>query len=597
MTDTSLPTWSLADLYTGRTDPQIEADLQEATLMANGFAAAYSTQRADTLAGEDLLHAIKRYENLSERLHKLQAYAYLLKDTELDQPETQNFYQRISRQTAQIASPCVFFTLDLAKMDDDVLADKFATCPALEAYRPWLRDLRASKAHDLSEELERYLLESYTATREPLLNLFAKLDDEERYQVGGKALTKAELMPLLSNANRAVREEASRAFMAGLKPMLPIKTFIYNTVMAQEAVENTWRQHKTLWGARNVDNLVEDAVVDTLFDTVKESYAALSVRYFKMKAKWLGLPQLEVWDRAAPLPDVPEPTYTWDEAKKIVLDTLTAFSPEMGRIGGLFFEKGWIDAAPRAGKTFGAYSHQTVSGVHPYILMNFTGRLEDVETLAHELGHGIHQYLYRTHGELMGNVPLTVAETASVFSEMLVFQKLLDGMTDPLVRRSHIASKVESMIGTVIRQIAFYDFERRAHTAHHDNGDLTEAELGAIWRETQAATYGDALHLVPDFDAMWSYVSHFFEVPFYVYAYAFGDCLVNSLYAVYEAEPKGFADKYLELLKAGGTLHHYELVAPFGLDTRTPAFWQHGLRLIAHYIDELETLDAHIRKE
>jgi oligoendopeptidase F len=336
---------------------------------------------------------------------------------------------------------------------------------------------------------------------------------------------------------------------------------------------------------RHLANDVEPEVVDALREAVQAAYPRLSHRYYAMKAKWLGLERLEYWDRNAPLPETDDRVVSWAEAKTTVLDAYAGFSPRMAELAAPFFDKGWIDAAVKPGKAPGAFAHPTVTDVHPYVMLNYLGKTRDVMTLAHELGHGVHQRL----GELLSRTPLTLAETASVFGEMLTFRKLLAAETDPAKRKSLLAGKVEDMINTVVRQIAFFEFERRVH-AERRQGELTAEKLGEIWMGVQAESLGPAVNLGAGYETFWSYVPHFIHAPFYVYAYAFGDGLVNALYAVYERGGAGFQDKYFEMLAAGGAKHHKELLAPFGLDASDPAFWGEGLSLIEGFIDELEAM-------
>jgi oligoendopeptidase F len=367
-------------------------------------------------------------------------------------------------------------------------------------------------------------------------------------------------------------------------------TLITNVLAKDKAISDDWRGFKDVAAARHLSNRVEPEVVEALVSAVRESYPRLSHRYYALKARWLGKDRLEHWDRNAPLPDKIDRVVPWEEARETVLSAYRGFAPQMASIAGRFFDESWIDAPTRPGKAPGAFAHPTVPSVHPYVLLNYQGKTRDVMTLAHELGHGVHQVLAADQGVLMAPTPLTLAETASVFGEMLTFRSMLDKAESPRERKIMLAGKTEDMINTVARQIAFYTFERKVHLERRE-GELTAERLGEIWLEVQAESLGPAIHLGPGYETFWIYIPHFIHSPFYVYAYAFGDCLVNSLFAVYQRAESGFQDKYFAMLKAGGTKRHNELLAPFGLDAGNPGFWQMGLSVIDGFITELETLE------
>ncbi|HLY54454.1 MAG TPA: M3 family oligoendopeptidase, partial [Stellaceae bacterium] len=407
--------------------------------------------------------------------------------------------------------------------------------------------------------------------------------------IGDRNLTTSEALDLLENPDRGVRQEAAMALSSAFAGVRPTVALISNTLAKDKEIEDRWRGFARPISSRNLANLVEDEVVEALTSAVKAAYPRLAHRYYALKARWLGLDKLAFWDRNAPLPEAEDRIVPWTEAEHIVLDAYRAFSPRLAEIGSRFFRESWIDAPPRAGKAPGAFAHPTVPGAHPYILLNYMGRTRDVMTIAHELGHGVHQVLAGGQGALMADTPLTLAETASVFGEMLTFRRLLSGTTDPRRRRVLLADKVEDMINTVVRQIAFVEFERRFHDERRE-GELTAERVSQLWMEIHRESLGPAFDWGQGYETYWVYVSHFIHVPFYVYAYAFGDCLVNSLYAVYEDAAEGFAERYLDLLAAGGTRRHKELLAPFGLDASDPKFWEKGLGVISGFIDELEAL-------
>ena len=473
-------------------------------------------------------------------------------------------------------------------MEDSEVETKL-TDPEAARYRPWLRDVRLARDHRLNEEAERLFHVKRLTGRAAWTRLFDETMAALRFPVDGRDLTGQEALHLLSDPDGALRREAAESIGRVLGKNARLFALIANTLAKDKEIEDGWRGYETPQAARHLSNRVEAPVVDALTEAVTAACPRLSHRYYALKARWFGVDALEYWDRNAPLPGDESADIPWSEAEKIVLDAYGAFSTGMREIGGRFFDGRWIDAAPRAGKSPGAFSHSTVPSVHPYILLNYQGGPRDVMVLAHELGHGVHQVLAGAQGRLMAETPLTLAETASVFGEMLTFRALLDRTGDPVRRKRLLASKVEDMLNTVIRQIAFYRFEGIVHEERRE-GELTVERLCDIWLDVQRESLGPAIALGGDYRYYWTYIPHFVHSPFYVYAYAFGDCLVNALYAVYEAGEPDFPAKYLRMLEAGGTLHHRELLAPFGLDASEPAFWAKGLSAIETMIDELETV-------
>ncbi|MEO0829309.1 MAG: M3 family oligoendopeptidase, partial [Pseudomonadota bacterium] len=395
---------------------------------------------------------------------------------------------------------------------------------------------------------------------------------------------------LLMEKDRATREAAARELARVFGENVRIFSRIHNTLTKEKEIEDRWRKMPTPQTGRHLSNQVEPEVVEALRNAVVAAYPRLSHRYYELKRKWLGLETLEVWDRNAPLPMEDDTVVGWDDAEKMVMDAYAGFAPRMAEIAEPFFRKGWIDAGVTPGKAPGAFAHPTVADAHPYVMLNYLGKQRDVMTLAHELGHGVHQVLAAGQGELLSSTPLTLAETASVFGEMLTFRKLLDGAETADQRKVLLAGKVEDMINTVVRQIAFYDFECKLHAARAKS-ELTVEDINAIWMSVQGESLGPAFTFMDGYETFWSYIPHFVHSPFYVYAYAFGDGLVNALYAVYEEGDAGFQEKYFELLKAGGSKHHKELLAPFGLDASDPAFWDKGLSMISGFIDQLEAME------
>jgi len=579
------PVWDLTDLYPATDSAELQADLADAARRAKEFAAAYAGKLAQ-LGGADLAAAIDEYAAIEEILGRLSSYAGLLFAADSSKPEVGQFQQTISERRIAIAGDLLFFTLDLNQIEEDELAGKLADAK-LAHYAPWLRDVRVFKPHELSEQLEKLLMEKDVTGYGAWTRLFDETMAGLRITVQGEELTESAALNKLSDPNREIREAAGRAVGETFTRNIRLLSLITNTLAKDKSIDDEWRHYPKPGSFRNRSNMVEDEVVDALVAAVTANYGRLSHRYYALKAKWLGLDKLQHWDRNAPLPGAENRNIPWGEARDLVLRAYGAFSPELAAVGQRFFDAPWIDAPPREGKSGGAFAHPTVPSVHPYLLLNYHGRTRDVMTLAHELGHGVHQILAGPQGYLMAGTPLTLAETASVFGEMLTFRALLDAETDPAQRRLMLASKVEDMLNTVVRQIAFYRFETRLHDERRQ-GELLPDRIGEIWLEVQRESLGPAFEFTPEYAVFWSYVPHFVHSPFYVYAYAFGDCLVNALYSVYQHGHPGFEAKYLDLLRAGGTKRHQELLAPFGLDASDPAFWTKGLDVISGFIDELE---------
>jgi oligoendopeptidase F len=582
-----LPEWDLSDLYPGRDSEVLTQDLTRLADDAEAFRERYQGRLAD-LSGAALGAAIETYERLQEQSGRIISYASLVHAGDLADPEIGRFFQTMQERINAVSTTLLFFTLELNRVEDAALSAKEAD-PALARYRPWLRDIRAFRPHQLSDEIEKLLHEKYVAGRAAWTRLFDETIADLRFPIGGKELTEAEALDLLSDRDPAIRREAALVIGDVLGKNARIFALITNTLAKDKEIEDRWRRFAHPISSRNLANFVEDDVVDALIAAVRDSYPRLAHRYYKLKAGWFGVDALPFWDRNAPLPEDEDRQIPWREAEETVLSAYGAFSPELSAVGGRFFAGHWIDAPVRPGKASGAFAHPTVPSAHPYLLLNYQGRVRDVMTLAHELGHGVHQVLAARQGYLMADTPLTLAETASVFGEMLTFRALLARETDPKRRKIMLAAKVEDMLNTVVRQIAFATFELAVHNERRE-AELTPDRLGEIWLTVQRESLGPALSLDEPYRYYWTYIPHFIHTPFYVYAYAFGDCLVNSLYAVYQDAHQGFAEKYLELLKAGGTLRHGDLLAPFGLDAADPSFWSKGLSVIAGFIDELEQL-------
>ncbi len=584
-TTAELPRWDLSDLYAGLDDPAVKADLDAADREARAFAEAYAGKLA-ALPGGAVAHAIAEYERIEERLGRVMSFAQLLFSGDGTSSAIGQFMQSCSERVTAISSHLIFFSLELNRIDDSDLEQKLAD-PALAHWSPFLRDLRVFRPHQLSDEAEKLLHEKDLSGRQAWSRLFDETVAGLKVPFRGEDLTVSDVLNKLSDRDRATREDAGHAIGETFGRNVKLFSLITNTLARDKEISDTWRRYPRPGSARNRSNMVEDEVVDALVAAVTSDYGRLSHRYYAMKAKWLGLDRLQHWDRNAPLPDDEDRHIAWDEARNRVLSAYGAFSPELADVGRCFFDRPWIDATLRPGKSGGAFAHPTVPSAHPYLLLNYHGRTRDVMTLAHELGHGVHQVLASWQGYLQSGTPLTLAETASVFGEMLTFRALLDAETNPARRRIMLAGKVEDMLNTVVRQTAFYRFETLLHDERR-GGELLPERIGAIWRQVQVESLGPAFEFTPEYDVFWAYVPHFVHSPFYVYAYAFGDCLVNALYAVFQDGHPGFQAKYLDMLRAGGTKRHRELLAPFGLDASDPAFWRRGLDVIAGFIDELE---------
>jgi len=584
----SLPEWDLDDLYPGQDAPELESDLKSATESADKFSRAYEGNLAG-LDGAALAVAIAEYERIQDTLGRVMSYAGLVHAGNVSDPDIGRFYQTQQERANEIGTKLLFFTLELNRIDDDALDTKVEASPELARYAPWLRDVRAMRPHQLSDEIEKLLYEKHVAGRSAWTRLFDETMAGLRFPYRGRQLSSTEILSLMSDHEGKIRKEAAKSVGAVLGDNIGLFSLITNTLAKDKEIDDRWRKFARPVSSRNLSNYVEDDVVDALVAAVKESYPRLSHRYYGLKAQWFGVEKLDYWDRNAPPPDEDDRIVPWNEARDTVLSAYGAFSGDLAGIGRKFFDNAWIDAPVRPGKASGAFAHPTVPSAHPYLLLNYQGKTRDVMTLAHELGHGVHQVLAGPQGPLMSDTPLTLAETASVFGEMLTFQAMLDATTDDKSRRAMLASKVEDMINTAVRQVAFYEFERKVHDARRE-AELSAEQLSKIWFEVQSESLGPAIRFEEEYGHFWAYIPHFIHSPFYVYAYAFGDCLVNSLYSLYQDSGPDFVEKYFDMLKAGGTLRHKELLAPFGLDATDPHFWLRGLGVIESLIDELEEL-------
>lgn len=591
-----LPAWNLTDLYSSNDAPELKHDKDWVMKASTEFEQTWKgnlEQAAKNTNNEGLGAAIEQFEKIEDVMGRLMSFASLTYFSNTLDEQSAKFYGDMQTHITEASTKLLFFGLELNQIDKNLIENATNEDPRTAKYEPWITDLQKDKPYQLEDRIEQLFHEKSMTGHGAWNRLFDETMSDLRFDVNGETLSIEQALNLLQDADPKVREVAGKSLISTFSGNLRVFTLISNTLAKDMEITDRWRGFEDIADSRHLSNRVEREVVDALASAVRDAYPRLSHRYYKLKAKWLGVEELNFWDRNAPLPETSKSPISWQEAKDIVLSAYGDFSPEMATIAGDFFDKSWIDAPVRQGKAPGAFAHPTVPSAHPYVLVNYMGKARDVMTLAHELGHGVHQVLAGDQGALMASTPLTLAETASVFGEMLTFRAILKKTNDKRERKAILAQKVEDMINTVVRQIAFYEFERKLHTARRE-GELTSDQIGELWMSVQADSLGPAIKLNEGYETFWTYIPHFIHSPFYVYAYAFGDCLVNSLYAVYQNADEGFQDRYFDMLKAGGTKHHSELLKPFGLDASQPDFWNQGLSMIEGLIDELEALDAEL---
>jgi len=584
-----LPDWDLSDLYTAEDAPELTRDMAWLETECASFAADYQGKLADLDANE-LLACVQRHEKIDMIQGRIMSFAGLRYYQITTDPDRAKFMSDCQDKLTTFSTPLVFFSLEINRIDDDAFDALFAADTGLTRYKPIFDRLRAMRPHQLSDELEQFLHDQSVVGTAAWNRLFDETMAGLKFTVDGEEFNIEGTLNFMSDPDRAKREAAARELARVFGENITLFARVTNTLAKEKEIEDRWRKMPTPQTGRHLSNHVEPEVVEALRNAVVAAYPKLSHRYYELKRKWLGLDTLQMWDRNAPLPMEETKTVHWDDAQALVLEAYSDFAPEMAEIAKPFFTDGWIDAGVKPGKAPGAFAHPTVTDVHPYVMLNYLGKPRDVMTLAHELGHGVHQVLAAGQGELLSSTPLTLAETASVFGEMLTFRKMLDNAKDDAEKKILLAGKVEDMINTVVRQIAFYDFECKLHAARAD-GELTPDDINALWMSVQAESLGPAFTFMEGYETFWTYIPHFIHSPFYVYAYAFGDGLVNALYAVYAEGDAGFQDKYFDMLKAGGSKHHKDLLAPFGLDASDPKFWDKGLSMISGFIDELEAME------
>ena len=584
-----LPEWDLSDLYTAPDAPEFKRDMDWLEKACADFASDFEGKLSG-LSAEQMLDCVLRYEKIDMIAGRIMSFIglrYYQNTTDAERAKAMSDAQ--DRITA-FTTPLVFFSLEVNRIEDAVLDGWFAANADLARYKPIFDRMRLMRPYQLSDELEKFLHDQSTVGAAAWNRLFDETIAGLTFTVDGEEKSLEATLDGLSDQNRDKREASAREVARVFGENVKLFARVHNTLAKEKEIEDRWRGMPTPQTGRHLSNQVEPEVVEALRNAVVAAYPKLSHRYYELKRGWLGLDVMEVWDRNAPLPMESDRKIGWDEAKDTVMSAYGAFDPEMARLAEPFFDKGWIDAGVKPGKAPGAFAHPTVADVHPYVMLNYLGKPRDVMTLAHELGHGVHQRLAAGQGELLSSTPLTLAETASVFGEMLTFQRLLANAPSKKEKKVLLAGKVEDMINTVVRQIAFYDFECKLHDARRA-GELTPDDIGALWMSVQGESLGPAFQFMEGYESFWAYIPHFVHSPFYVYAYAFGDGLVNALYAVYAEGDADFQSKYFDMLKAGGSKHHKELLAPFGLDASDPKFWDKGLSMISGFIDELEAME------
>ena len=582
-----LPIWDLKDFYIDINDNQIFKDINDIKDKSKNFQKKYEGN-VKNLSSKKLLTAIVQLEKIDEKKAKILSYAYLLYAANIEDKKNKIFLQKMQEKITTLNSLIIFFNLELNLIPINKI-NKHLNSKILKKYKNWIKISLSYKSHQLEKNLERLIQEKKITSSFAWSRLFDETIANLRFNFEKKELSFTEISKYLTDKNRIKRKNASLVIGEVLKKNINIFTTISNVLAKDKDIDDKWRNFKEPISSRNLSNVVEDRVIDALTFSVKKYYPKISHRYYSLKARWFNKKQIIYWDRNAPLPFQQNKKYSWNDAKSIVLKAYKSFSPEMHAIAEKFFEKKWIDAQIRKGKQGGAFSASTIPSIHPYILINYQGTLRDVSTLAHELGHGIHQYLASFQGHYNASTPLTLAETASVFGEMLTFKYLLNNEENKLRKKILLANKVEDMINTVVRQIAFLEFEKKLHNKRKTS-ELSTEEICNLWIDVQSDSLGPYVKIKDNYKYYWSYIPHFIHSPFYVYAYAFGDCMVNSLYSVYEKSPKGFEKKYLQLLKSGGSRNYRELLDTFNFNPTKIKFWSNGLDVISKFIDELENI-------
>jgi oligoendopeptidase F len=580
---TSKIKWNLTDLYSGYDDRQIEKDIAFCENEAAAINGKYA-EKVETLGAEALHALVARLENLETSIGKLFTFAFLNFATQTNDQDVTAFLQRMREVGSKIGKETVFFELEWNKIEQKK-TDALLRTEVLAQYRHYLENMRKYAPHQLAEIEEKLLLEQAPVGRGSWTTLFEKILGHMKF--GKKQRTEEEVLSDLYSFDREIRKQAAADLTEGLNTQLHILTHIFNTLLADKMISDRLREYPGWVSSMNLGNELEDKTVETLIETAVGRYD-IPQRYYRVKKKMLGLDELLDYDRYAPMPHLPEKKIPWAEGRTMVLDAFGKFSPRMAEIAGYFFDKKWIHAPVQEGKRGGAFAHPCVPEVHPYVLVNYTGTLRDVSTVAHELGHGVHQYLAAAQGYYNSNTTLVLSETASVFAELLVFNSQLELLDRKEERKAFVCQKLESIFATVFRQISMNRFEEKVHTARRRQGELKTEELSDMWLKTQQEMFGNSVTLSKNYGIWWSYIPHFLHTPGYVYSYAFGELLVLALYALYKKEGDPFVSKYLELLAAGGKQTPYSLLEPFGVNLDDPMFWDDGLKIIDEMLAMVE---------
>ncbi len=576
-----LPNWNLKDFYESIDDERIQADLKQFEEFAKNFQLKYKSKLLDH--SKLFEKVIQEYEEGSELGDKLGNYAFLIYTTNMNETKIVQFYQDINEKLTELSSDLIFFTNEINATEEN---DFSLLLDGSGKYKNWLSNLRRYKDHQLDEKSEKILLDKNLTAHSSWVRFFEEKINELRFSIDGKDLNSSDALNQLSDHDPETRKKAAQSIESVFQKNVKTFTFITNTLAKDKITNDKWRKYQSPISARNLANNVEDEVVEALTESVTSNYKNIAHRYYAIKSKIFKKDKLNYWDRNAPYPNSPNTKIKWEEAKDLVLRSYGNFDSSFKDIVLLFFNNNWIDAELKAGKSPGAFAASTVPSVHPYILTNFHGKTRDVMTLAHELGHGCHQYLSAQQGLLLSSTPLTLAETASVFGEMMTFRTLLEE-ADKNTRKYLLSSKIEDMINTVVRQISFFEFEKLIHS-ERKKGELSSDQICDFWMTTQSTSLGPHIELTEGYKYFWSYIPHFIHTPFYVYAYAFGDCLVNILIQLYDDNYPDFKKHYNDLLKSGGSQHYSEVLKPFNIDLKDKKSWQKGLSMITKLIDDFE---------
>lgn len=589
----TLPIWDLSDLYLSIEDPEIENDLNKIYQYITQFSHNYRG-KIEEISGEDLLQSILDYEGIDLLMSKVGIYSFLIKAINMNDENVAIFSQKIREKGSEFANKLTFYELDLIKLSDEQLNEKFKQEPKLEKYQPFLRDLRIFKKHVLPEEQEKILTLKSVTGRSAWVRFFDELMTKLRFDFQGKQVNESEILNKLSSREESERKEAYFSLGKTLAENSDTLSMITNVLAKDKAISDDLRGYEKPISSRNLSNFIlDDEVVDTLLQTVKENYSNTLHRYYQIKAKIFGDEKLQPWNIRAPLPNAVKQEFSWDQAKKIVIDSYGDFSQKMGKMSARFFDENWIDAQVRDGKRSGAFAMCTYEGLHPFVLTNFQGKARDVATISHEIGHGLHFMFSETQGILMQNAPLILAETASVFGEQLTFEHMKEQLKSDQDKFYLLAGKIEDYLATIFRQVMFARFETKVHDVRK-NGELSKNDLIKIWNEENKLYFGDAVDHGDEYNYYWSYIPHFIHTPFYVYAYAFGNCFVNALYKYYQDNPENFEQKYIEVLSAGSTLHYDEIMQKFDMQPKSMQFWQGSINMVIEMIDELELIGKKI---